>query len=128
KKAASQEHHYAAGIDVDPDAPIDHAVERTFLDYTVRNAQFLEQVEALRAYLKPALIHTALETGTADHEAPRTLDWDPSADTPGAIYTGYRRGFLPVHEWLGFRALRLFPLAAVARRVRMTACTGRRLD
>lgn len=52
---------------------------------------------------------------------------ESESDTPGAIYTGYQRGFLPVHEWLGFRGLRLFPLAARGSQVRMTACTGRRL-
>lgn len=130
KKPASEKDYQAAGIDVDPEAPLDHAVERTFLDFTARNAQFLEQVEGIRAYLDVDIIRTALEQGAPDvlaAQATRTLDWDPSSDTPGSIYTGYRRGFLPVHEWLGFRGLRLFPLGSTGSRVKMTGCSGRRL-
>lgn len=128
KKPATVEDHSLHGIPVDPDVDISLSVERNFLDLTARNAQFLEQVEIIRAYLTRERIQGALGTGAPDYEAPRSLDWDPSADTPGAIYTGFRRGFLPVHEWLGFRALRLFPLASAGTKVRMTACTGRRLD
>jgi|GEM_PF-876644 len=128
KKPATNEDHLSEGIAVDPEVSIEHTVERTFFDLTARNAQFLEQVELIRAYLSLDGIRRALATGEPDYEAPRTLDWDPSSDTPGAIYTGFRRGYLPVHEWLGFRALRLFPLASQGSKVRMTACTGRRLD
>ena len=128
KKPATAEDHASLGIAVDPSVPMELTVERNFLDLTARNAQFLEQVEIIRDYLSPVRIHAALESGKPDYDAPRTLDWDPSADTPGAIYTGFRRGFLPVHEWLGFRALRLFPLASAGSKVQMTSCTGRRLD
>lgn len=127
KQSASKEDHQTHGIHVAPDTPIDEAVERTFVDFTSRNAQFLEQVELIRAYLTEDLVRAGLERGVPDLSAPRTLDWDPSADTPGSIYTGYQRGFLPVHEWLGFRGLRLFPLAARGSEVRMTASSGRRL-
>ncbi|HKY36236.1 MAG TPA: hypothetical protein VJN18_09875 [Polyangiaceae bacterium] len=128
KKPATEEDHRSVGIAVDPDVNMDLTVERNFFDLTSRNAQFLEQVEIIRDYLTVERILHALETGEPDYDAPRTLDWDPSSDTPGAIYTGFRRGYLPVHEWLGFRALRLFPLAGSGSKVRMTACTGRRLD
>lgn len=131
KKPATSEDHLSAGIAVDPDVDIELTVERSFFDLTSRNAQFLEQVEFIRNYLTLEGIQRALGSGEPDYEAAksaRTLDWDPSSDTPGAIYTGFRRGFLPVHEWLGFRALRLFPLAHLGTKVRMTACTGRRLD
>jgi hypothetical protein len=128
KKPATAEDHLSLGIVVDPDVDMELTVERNFLDLTARNAQFLEQVELIRAHLTPNGIDEALRLGAPDYEAPRTLDWDPASDTPGAIYTGYRRGFLPVHEWLGFRALRLFPLANLGSKVRMTACTGRRLN
>jgi hypothetical protein len=128
KKPATEADHRSVGIAVDPDIDMELTVERTFLDLTSRNAQFLEQVEFVRDYLTLDRIVHALETGEVDYGAPRTLDWDPASDTPGAIYTGFRRGYLPVHEWLGFRALRLFPVAGSGSRVRMTACTGRRLD
>lgn len=129
KKPATKEDHHSAGIDVDTELhDMELTVERSFLDLTSRNAQFLEQVEIIRGYLTAESILRALETGEPDYAAPRTLDWDPASDTPGAIYTGFRRGYLPVHEWLGFRALRLFPLAGSGSKVRMTACTGRRLD
>lgn len=128
KKPATAEGHLTLGIPVDPDVDMDLTVERNFLDLTARNAQFLEQVELIRGHLTPEGIEQALRLGTADYDAPRTLDWDPASDTPAAIYTGYRRGFLPVHEWLGFRALRLFPLASAGARPVMTACSGRRLN
>ncbi len=128
KKPATVEEHQQLGIQIDDDVSIDLTVERNFFDLTARNAQFLEQVELIRAYLNSELVFDALTSGNADYDAPRTLDWDPSSDTPGAIYTGFRRGFLPAHEWLGFRALRLFPLASRGSKVRMTACTGRRLS
>jgi len=128
KQPASRTDHRSAGIEVDDEVELNLTVERSFLDLTSRNAQFLEQVGVIRDYLTLEHIHRALETGAVDYDAPRTLDWDPASDTPGAIYTGFRRGYLPAHEWLGFRALRLFPLAGSGSRVRMTACTGRRLD
>lgn len=128
KTPATDEDHRSLGIPVDRDVDIELTVERNFFDLTARNAQFLEQVEIIRNYLRLDIITAALGAGASDYEAPRTLDWDPSSDTPGAIYTGFRRGFLPVHEWLGFRALRMFPLANAGSKVRMTACTGRRLN
>ena len=131
KKPATVDDHRAAGIAIDADLKdedLELTVERNFLDFTSRNAQFLEQVESIRDYLTPGLVLRALDTGEPDYDAPRTLDWDPSADTPGAIYTGFRRGYLPVHEWLAFRAIHLFPLAGSGSKVRMTGCTGRRLD
>jgi len=128
KQPATPEDHRSAGIDIDNEVDLRLTVERSFLDLTSRNAQFLEQVDVIRDYLTLERIRRALETGAVDYDAPRTLDWDPASDTPGAIYTGFRRGYLPAHEWLGFRALRLFPLAGSGSKVRMTACTGRRLD
>lgn len=128
KKPATADDHVSLGIPVDSDVDMELTVERNFLDLTARNAQFLEQVELIRAHLTHDGIEQALRLGTVDYEAPRTLDWDPASDTPGAIYTGYQRGFLPVHEWLGFRALRLFPLTNSGSRAVMTACTGRRLN
>ncbi len=128
KKPATVDDHLANRISVDREVSIELTVERSFFDLTARNAQFLEQVEIIRSYLRMESIVAALSTGAPDYDAPRSLDWDPASDTPGAIYTGFRRGFLPVHEWLGFRALRLFPLANSGSKARMTACTGRRLD
>jgi hypothetical protein len=128
KKPATSEDSQSAGIALDADVDLALTVERSFFDFTSRNAQFLEQVEIIRDYLNLDRILQALVSGEPEYEAPRTLDWDPSSDTPGAIYTGFRRGYLPVHEWLGFRALRLFPLAGRGTKVRMTACSGRRLD
>lgn len=131
KKPATVEEHRTAAVAVGAevtDEDMTRTVERTFLDFTSRNAQFLEQVEVIRSHLTVERIASALTSGDADYDAPRTLDWDPSSDTPGAIYTGFRRGYLPVHEWLAFRALRFFPLSGSGSKARMTACTGRRLD
>lgn len=115
------------GLETDPDAPLDHAAGRTFLDFTARNAQFLEQVEAIRGYLDPTIVEAGLHSGRVDAAAPRSMDWDPMADTPGAIYTGHSRGFLPVAEWLAFRGLVALPVSSRGAAVTTTACTGRRL-
>lgn len=128
KNPATSEHCRSAGIAIDGDVGLELTVQTSFFDFTSRNAQFLEQVECIRDYLNLDRILGALGTGKPDYDAPRTLDWDPSSDTPGAIYTGFRRGYLPVHEWLAFRALRLLPLAGHGTKARMAACTGRRLD
>lgn len=129
KQPATLADYNAEGIQVDREVDIERTVERSFLDFTSRNAQFLEQVEKIRESVTTVdRVREALETGHVDYDAERSLDWDPASDTPGAIYTGFRRGFLPVHEWLGFLALELFPLAGTGQKVRMTACSGRRLD
>jgi hypothetical protein len=109
-------------------APLDHATLRTFFDFTARNTQFLDQLARIRSHLEAGIIRSALDRGQPDPTAARSMDWDPSADTPGAIYTGYVRGLLPVHEWLAFRALACFPITGFGAQIRTTACTGRRLD
>lgn len=86
------------GVEADPDAPLDHSAGRTFFDFTARNAQFLEQVEEIRRYLDGSIVEEGLRSGRVDTAAPRSMDWDPMADTPGAIDTGHTRGFLPVAE------------------------------
>lgn len=115
------------GIEFDTDAPLDLSAGRTFFDFTARNAQFLEQVEEIRSYLSQEIISDGLRSGRPDSRAPRSMDWDPTADTPGAIYTGYTRGFLPVAEWLAFRGLVALPVASGGLGTNTTACTGRRL-
>ena len=44
------------------------------------------------------------------------------------LFRSYRRGYLPVHEWLAFRGLAYFPIATSRGKICNTACTGRRLD
>lgn len=127
-KAVPLERYAERGIKVDMDAPANLSSQRTFFDFTARNAQFLDQVEAIRSYLNRDVIAEGLRSGREDRNAPRSMDWDPCADTPGAIYTGYSRGFLPLAEWLAFRGLVWFPLASEGSNVRTTACSGRRLD
>jgi hypothetical protein len=125
--AASAEQLAAVGIEADVEAPLDRASLRTFFDFTARNAQFLDQIAAIRGYLDRDAIERGLRIGEPDGSAPRSMDWDPTADTPGAIYTGYTRGFQPVAEWLAFRGLACLPVAGTGFRIRTTACTGRRL-
>lgn len=115
------------GIQTDSDARLDRSAGRTFFDFTARNAQFLEQVEEIRRYLDWEIIHEGLHSGQGDARAPRSMDWDPTADTPGAIYTGYSRRFLPVAEWLAFRGLVVFPISSRGAATVTTACRGRRL-
>jgi hypothetical protein len=114
------------GIEADPGAPLDRSALPTFFDFTSRNAQFLEQVEEIRAHLGYDAIKAGLTTGEGDPTARRSMDWDPGADTPGAIYTGYSRGFLPVAEWLAFRGLVCLPVTGVGGQLTTTGCMGRR--
>lgn len=126
KAAPAPKQFRDAEIPLSEDAPLHRSTERTFFDFTSRNVQFLEQVAVIRRQVTPETILDALSRGAAQPDG-RTLDWDLASDVPGSIYTGYSRGYLPVHEWLAFRALVCFPIAGLGTRVRTTACTGRRL-
>ena len=66
---------------------------------------------------------------TFNRAAARVPRKQPSSQPspPGAIYTGYNRGFLPVAEWLAVRALVCFPLAGKGAAIGTTAYSGRRL-
>jgi len=114
------------GILYDDAAPIDRSTLPTAFDFTSRNAQFLEQVEAIRKSLDADSIRGALREGAPDPYASRTLDWDPGADAPGAIYGTRSAGLRPTAEWLAFRALAFFPVAGRGDVLHTTACRGRR--
>lgn len=117
------------GIEVDPDAPLGHSAGRTFFDFTARNEQFLEQIQEIRRRcLDRAIVHEVLRSGEVDPRKNRSMSWDPMADTPGSIYTGHSRGFLPAAEWLAFRGLVAFPTSNRGSVIATTACTGRRLS
>lgn len=124
--AASHELLEEHGIRADPAAPLDRMTLPTFFDFTSRNAQFLDQLSEIRKELDRAKIASELEAGSADPAATRSMDWDPMADTPGAIYTGYTRGFLPASEWLAFRGLVHLPVTGEGATLHTTACSGRR--
>jgi hypothetical protein len=126
-ETASAEQLAAAGIEFDPAAPLDRQTLPTYFDFTSRNAQFLEQAKQIRADLQREAVVAGLAEGRGDPAAKRSMDWDPAADTPGAIYTGYTRGFLPVAEWLAFRGLACFPVTGLGKRLTTTGCSGRRL-
>lgn len=114
------------GIPYDDAAPIDRSTLPTVFDFTSRNAQFLEQVDEIRKILHADNIRDTLLDGTPDPRADRTLDWDPAADAPGAIYGRRLFGLLPAAEWLAFRGLAFFPVAGRDGWLRATACRGRR--
>lgn len=126
KKPPTAEQLAEYGIEAEPDAPLDRSTLPTFFDFTSRNAQFLDQVDEIRKYLNPTVIETGLTSGAPDPAAPRSMDWDPAADTPGAIYTGYARGFRPAAEWLAFRGLICLPVTGVGTVLVTTGCLGRR--
>lgn len=115
------------GIEFAADTPLDRSSLPTSFDFTSRNAQFLDQVATIREYLDRRIIEAGLRRGEPDASAPRSMDWDPAADRPGAIYTGYEGGFIPVAEWLAFRGLACFPVAGEGASLQTTACSGRRL-
>lgn len=114
------------GVPYDNAAPIDHSTLPTVFDFTSRNAQFLEQVAQIRKALDADSIRDTLRDGAPDPRADRTLDWDPVADAPGAIYGWRLFGLRPTAEWLAFRGLAFFPVAGRNGHLRTTACRGRR--
>jgi hypothetical protein len=114
------------GVPYDPAAPIDHSTLPTVFDFTSRNAQFLEQVAEIRKALGADTIRGTLRDGAPDPRADRTLDWDPAADAPGAIYGRRLFGLRPAAEWLAFRGLAFFPVAGRGGQLYTTACRGRR--
>ncbi len=114
------------GIPYDDAAPVERSTLPTAFDFTSRNAQFLEQVEAIRKSLDADSIRGTLRDGVADPRASRTLDWDPGADAPGAIYGSRSAGLRPAAEWLAFRGLAFFPVAGRGEVLHTTACRGRR--
>ncbi|MBX6330845.1 MAG: hypothetical protein IRY91_03245 [Gemmatimonadaceae bacterium] len=116
------------GILYDDAAPVDRSTLPTAFDFTSRNAQFLEQVEEIRRTVDAGSILNTLRDGASDPRAARTLDWDPAADAPGAIYAGRLVGLRPAAEWLAFRGLAFFPVAGRGEVLRTTACRGRRKD
>lgn len=126
KKPPTQLQLAEQGIHADPAVPLDQSAMPTYFDFTSRNAQFFDQITAIRAYLDRDRVAAALSTGRPDADVPRTMDWDPGADTPAAIYTGHSRGYHPVAEWLAFRGLVFFPVTGSGERLETTACSGRR--
>lgn len=126
KDSVTEEELRRYGVPFDDTAPLDHSTLPTMFDFTSRNAQFLEQVEEIRKVLDLDSIRDTLRDGTPDPRAERTLDWDPAADAPGAIYGRRLFGLRPAAEWLAFRGLAFFPVAGRSGQLRTTACRGRR--
>lgn len=127
KAAATAQVLREHGIPFEANMPLDRVTMPTAFDFTSRNAQFLEQVDAIRASLDPEGILAVLRNGATENAAGRTMDWDPIADAPGAIY-GNRAtaGRAPAAEWLAFRGLAFFPVAGEGETLYTTACSGRR--
>ena len=117
------------GIHFEPGGALDRSTVPTFFDFTSRNAQFLEQVDAIRSSLDADQFRDCLEHGVPDPMAvSTTMDWDPSADAPGAIYSATVSGRRPAAEWLAFRGLAYFPVTGHGSTSYTTACRGRRKD
>lgn len=114
------------GVRYDDAAPLDHSTLPTVFDFTTRHVQFLEQVAEIRKNLDANSIRDDLSDGASDPRASRTLDWDPAADAPGAIYGRRLAGVRPTSEWLAFRGLAFFPVGGRMGLLRTTACRGRR--
>lgn len=126
KGGATEDELHEYGVPYDSAAPIDHGTLPTVFDFTSRNAQFLEQVAEIRKALDVSGIRETLRDGTPDPRADRTLDWDPAADAPGAIYGRRLYGLRPAAEWLAFRGLAFFPVAGRGGHLQTTSCRGRR--
>ncbi|HEX7060478.1 MAG TPA: hypothetical protein VF200_00820 [Woeseiaceae bacterium] len=126
KEGVTKEELRAHDVLYDDAAPVDRSTLPTAFDFTSRNAQFLEQVEEIRKTLDAGSILDTLRDGASDPRAAKTLDWDPAADAPGAIYAGRLVRLRPAAEWLAFRGLPFFPVAGRGEVLRTTACRGRR--
>jgi len=127
KKQLSPDDLRGIGIEFDRQSTLAQVTQSTHFDFTSRNAQFLEQVEYVRRGLARELIADGLRSGVRVSSA-TTLDWDPTADAPAAIYTVGSAGLQPVVEWLAFRGLAFFPVVGRQGAVRTTSCRGRRKD
>lgn len=125
-KVVSADRIEAEGLACDRDAPFDESLLPTPFDFTSRNAQFLEQVEVIRASVTPERLAAALRDGASDPTAARTLDWDQGADVPGALFARATSTAHPGAEWLAFRGLVYFPVAGLGGSLRATSCRGRR--
>lgn len=122
-QAALREHDVAW----DPGTPIEWTAQPTPFDFTSRNAQFLDQIRAIRAVVTrdATLDELRLGAGTA---CARIMRWDPLTETPYALFGGASVQTHPVAEWLAFRGLCFYPLHADGSNVCMAGMRGRRKE
>lgn len=128
KKAPTEEELRRTGTPVDDRGSLELAVQPTAFDFTTRNTQFLDQLQCIARELSRDWVVRALRDGLPVPEAGRTMGWDSTADAPGALFEGQKRGTHPAAEWLAFRGLVYFPVFGAGQRLRTTACRGRRLE
>lgn len=127
-KRPSQDDFAAVGSPFDPAAPQDQSTQPTAFDFTSRNAQFRDQVRLILKVVDAASLRAGFRGETSPAESfDRTMNWDPSADQPAALYS-YGRQTNPALEWLAFRGLAFFPVLCRNGRPVTTACRGRRKD
>lgn len=100
----------------------------TAFHFTAANQQFLGTVDEIRASIDRTWAHESLFGGRATRPG-SNLRWDPAAERNWALMAHN-----PVDdgtsvdaplEWLGFRALPLFPCVPWGAQVRTTGVTGR---
>lgn len=102
------------------------ATQQTSFDFTSRNAQFLEQVLALRKKIDAACVSDALFQEAETTGSEKTLGWVDAAQPPGAQYTLKDRSLAPALEVIAYMGLEMFPITGVNGITHTTACTGRR--
>lgn len=124
-RAPSPSDLVTAGIEYDPDFPLDQLVTRTPFDFTSRNTQFLDQLARIREGLTSEAIGDDVTRGVGSR-SDRIMRWDALVDTPWALFGGVAPMTRPAAEWLFFRGTGLFPLVGEAGRVRMFGLSGRR--
>ncbi len=102
-----------------------HSTLPTFFDFTSRNAQFLDQVDVIRRVITAEAVQRAILAEPGASATERTMGWGSSNDRPAALYS-YGGDVNPVLEWLAFCGLSFVPVVSRGKRLRVTACSGRR--
>lgn len=119
------EEHRAAGIPVSEAGRSGRATMPTFFDFTSRNAHFIEQLCLIGEAVSEAGVESELLRGVGPDGA-RSLDWNPGADRPGALYRASAPPPRPVSEWFAALGLAALPVCGRDGRAQISLCSGRR--
>lgn len=126
ERVPSEEALAAENVSFDPSGEWNLSLMPTSFDFTSRNAQFLDQLSLIRGVLNARAFEAELEGQPTPVKNPRRMDWDPSANVPGAIQTIESIPAHPACEWLAFRGLVHLPVFGRRDRLDVTGCRGKR--
>lgn len=126
KKQAGGAPHERSGVPWASGFPAGLAHEPPHWDFTSRNTQFLDQLMRVGRGLTTERAREELSFGLATPEECRSMDWDPDAEAPGALFSGYQRRFRPASEWLAGVGIGLLPSGWTEGGRRSACCRGKR--